>query len=167
MIRDEAAGTLRRYGETALWAVVLAGLVFGATRMFGIWPWVLLILALFPAFLLVDAIRRLRFPTGSGGVGVVQLDEGNIVYLARTGGMIAVSALDQVELHRNGRGSMTWVFHGQGQSLAVPGDAEGTETLFDALLTLHGVNYEHAAAARNGSGADMFLIWARDKRKLH
>jgi hypothetical protein len=49
----------------------------------------------------------------------------------------------------------------------VPGDAEGTGKLFDALVALPGVNYAQAEAASQGCGPDLFLIWQRNRRKLH
>jgi hypothetical protein len=51
--------------------------------------------------------------------------------------------------------------------LSVPGDAEGTDALFDALVALPGINYSQAEAAMQGKDSDIFLIWQRDRAKLH
>ena len=86
---------------------------------------------------------------------------------AYRGASISLDSLDRVELHRNGRGRITWVFFGTDEMLSVPGDAEGTDKLFDALVALPGVNYDQAHAATQGKGSDLFLIWQKNRTKLH
>ena len=86
---------------------------------------------------------------------------------ARVEKSISIDSLDQIELHRNAKGRVTWVFYGPDGILSVPGDAEGTEALFDALVALPGINYSQAEAAMQGKDSDIFLIWQRDRAKLH
>jgi hypothetical protein len=167
-IRTEAQNSLRQYR-----GFILAGLIgmvgayvlmttFGTARLAGIF--ILVVAGLVGQ----DAYRRFSFPSGSGGPGVVEVDERQVSYLSSGGGAsISLDSLDRVELHRNGRGRITWVFFGTDEMLSVPGDAEGTDKLFDALVALPGVNYDQAHAATQGKGSDLFLIWQKNRTKLH
>lgn len=166
--RAEALGTLRQYRS-----FIIAGLfaVFGFFLLFD-QPGLGKIaggLVLFMAILVAhDGYKRMRFPAGSGGPGMVEVDERRVSYLSGTGGgAVSLDALDRVELHRNGRGRITWVFFAEDGMLEVPGDAMGTDKLFDALVALPGVNYAQAEAATQGKGPDLFLIWQKNRTKLH
>jgi hypothetical protein len=78
-----------------------------------------------------------------------------------------MDSLDRIELHRSVKGLVTWIFYGPDGMLSVPGDAEGTDALFDALVALPGINYSQAEAAMQGTDPDIFLIWQRNRAKLH
>jgi hypothetical protein len=167
-IRPEALRSLRKYrGFIFAGLVLTTGLMivfssFGTTRLAGA------VIAVMGALIGHDAYRRFKFPAGQGGAGVVEVDERQVSYLAAgTGRSISLDTLERIELHRNMRGRTTWVFFGPEGMLSVPGDAEGTGKLFDALLALPGVNYAQAEAASQGRGPDLFLIWQRNRRKLH
>ncbi|MEO0485624.1 MAG: hypothetical protein AAF092_06905 [Pseudomonadota bacterium] len=117
--------------------------------------------------------RRVRFPAGEGGVGMVEVTERQIAYMTGTGGSaIAIDALTRIEVHTS-RTGIVWVFTtATGETLRIPGDAAGAEALFEALVSLPGLNYDQAAqAARKASaataGPDAYLIWQSDKRALH
>ena len=117
--------------------------------------------------------RRVRFPAGAGGAGIVEVTERQITYLTGTGGgAIAIDALIRVEV-QTGSGGTLWVFTAEdGGVLMIPGDATGAETLFDALVSLPGINYDQATRAAKAPGSlgghrDTFLIWQKDKRALH
>lgn len=115
-----------------------------------------------------DTYRRLKFPSGKGGLGVVEVDERRVSYLS--GGVetsISIDLLDRVELHRKLNGRVTWIFYGPDGRLSVPGDSEGTDALFDALIALPGINYSQAEASVQAEGPDVFLIWQRNRMKLH
>ena len=167
-IRPEAVSSLRKYR-----GLILAGLIgsagifivltsYGATRIAGIF------FSVVGGLIGYDAYRRFKFPSGGGGAGVVDVDERRVSYLSAEGGMsISMDTLDRIELHRNAMGRITWVFYGPEGMLLVPGNAEGTAKLFDALVALPDVNYTQAEAATQGKGPDLFLIWKRNRMKLH
>ena len=167
-IRPEALNTLRQYRGFILGGLILtAGLFiiftsYGTTRIAGG------LFVVIGSLIGHDAYRRFKFPAGHGGAGVVEVDERRVRYLAAgSGTSISMDTLERIELHRNARGRITWVFFGPEGMLSVPGDAEGTDKLFDALVALPGVNYTQAEAATQGKGPDLFLIWQRNRARLH
>ena len=167
-VRPEAISYFQNYRGFILSAmIVIAGVYilassFGTTRIAG---GVILIIGLLVGH---DAYRRFKFPNGRGGRGVLEVDERRVSYLF--GGIetsISMDSLDRIELHRSVKGLVTWVFYGPDGMLSVPGDAEGTDGLFDALVALPGINYSQAEAAMQGTDPDIFLIWQRNRAKLH
>ena len=167
-VRPEAISYFQNYRGFILSAmIVIAGVYilassFGTTRIAG---GVILIIGLLVGH---DAYRRFKFPDGRGGRGVLEVDERRVSYLF--GGIetsISMDSLDRIELHRSVKGLVTWIFYGPDGMLSVPGDAEGTDALFDALVALPGINYSQAEAAMQGTDPDIFLIWQRNRAKLH
>ena len=170
MIREEAREALLRWREVILGAVLIA---FGGN-------WLLTGHTLQPVLggllvglglaLLWLGYRRVRFPKGEGGPGLVEVTERQISYLtAAGGGAIALDGLARVEVH-TGASGILWVFTvATGEQLSIPGNARGAEALFDALVSLPGSNYDQAVqAAQAGAGQpDKFLIWQKDRRALH
>ncbi|MEM1373543.1 MAG: hypothetical protein AAGF78_04065 [Pseudomonadota bacterium] len=173
MIRPEARQVLMEWREVILGA---AFCVIGGN-------WVLSGTALQPAlgvfFVLGGLVfiwlgyRRVRFPQGGGGPGMVEVTERQISYFtAQGGGAITIDGLARVEV-RSGKGGIDWVFTVEsGEALVIPGSARGAEGLFDALVPLPGINYDQAVQAARAPGSlaqgpDTFLIWQKDKRALH
>ena len=168
LVRPEAISYFQNHRGFILSALItLSGVYiimssFGATKIVGV---VFLLIGVLVGH---DAYRRLKFPDGQGGLGVLEIEERRVSYLSE--GLeksISIDSLDQIELHRNLKGRVTWVFYGPDGILSVPGDAEGTDALFDALVALPGINYSQAEAAMQGKDPDIFLIWQRDRAKLH
>ena len=167
-VRPEAAETWNRWKQVIL-GLAIAGFGlsvviswFGIAKLGGV-----AIIAM-GGLVAIDGWRRARFPAGSGGAGVVYVTEREIRYMSGSGGgSVSLEDLTRIEIHRNLRGRVTWVFYQDDHMLEFPGDAEGTAKLFDAFSALNGVNYSQAEAAANGQGPDLFLVWQKDKRKLH
>lgn len=167
-IRPEVIGSLNKYRGFIIASLIVAvgiliiSISYGATRIVGIF--FLVLGGLFGH----DAYCRFKFPSGKGGAGLVDVDERCVSYLSAEGGMsISMDTLDRIEVHRNTKGRISWVFYGPEGMLSVPGDAEGSNKLFDALVALPGVNYAQAEAVTHGKGPDLFLIWQRNRTKLH
>lgn len=172
-IRPEAKAALRR------WREVLAGLVVGLT---GVW----LITNRFGALYLIGwgltvggfsmviaGIRHARFPAGSGGAGIVELDERKLTYFAPDkGGAVSLDDLQNVTIRTTDDGplasDMFWEWTDiAGQTLIIPGDAEGTEQLFDALSALSGVDYDAIMSASGEATQNHFVIWQRPAPQPH
>lgn len=165
LIRPEARAALWRARDliagAGLFAVGFYALTSVAlpTKLFG---GVLLVAA---CALITVGLRRLRFPSGSGGPGVVEVDERQITYLGPTGGgAVSLDALAEVRILTTGDGplgtDLHWLFtQSDGTALSIPGDAEGTEALFDALSALPGVDHTRAAAAFGSTQPASFTLW--------
>ncbi|MEM6477730.1 MAG: hypothetical protein AAF647_01660 [Pseudomonadota bacterium] len=173
MIRPEAKEAIREWQEViAGVAMTLLGSHFLLNGR-ALLPVVGALIGLLGIALIVLGFRRVRFPTGAGGTGLVEVTERQIAYLTGAGGgAVAIDGLERVEVRADTAG-ITWLFTARsGEVLAIPGNARGAEALFDALVSLPGINHEEAVrAARSPSlprhGAETFLIWQRDRKALH
>ena len=167
-IRPEAIGFLHKHSGLVFASLILTVGIFIIATSYGIIRIVGIFFLIIGVLIGHDAYRRFKFPSGKGGAGLVDVDERCVSYLSAEGGMsISMDTLDRIEVHRNAKGRINWVFYGPEGILSVPGDAEGTSKLFDALVALPGVNYTQAEAATHGKGPDLFLIWQRNRTKLH
>ncbi|MGI9391614.1 MAG: hypothetical protein ACR2O1_16275 [Boseongicola sp.] len=172
-IRPEAAAALSR------WREVLAGLV---VALIGVW----LITNKFGALYLIGwgltvggismviaGIRQARFPAGSGGPGIIELDERKLTYFSPdTGGSISLDDLMRIAIRTTDAGpfasDMFWEWTDiTGQTLAVPSDAEGSEQIFDALSSLDSVDYDAIMKASGEVTQNYFVVWQRSKSLLH
>ncbi|MEL6690494.1 MAG: hypothetical protein AAFP28_09255 [Pseudomonadota bacterium] len=173
LIRPEARKALMEWREVILGAgfAVIGGnwLVSGT----GLQPILGLLFVLGGVTFIWLGYRRVRFPEGGAGPGMVEVTERQIAYFTSSGGgAIAIDGLARVEV-RSGADGISWVFTVEsGESLVIPGNARGAEGLFDALVPLPGINYDQAvqaarAPASLAQGPDTFLIWQKDKRALH
>lgn len=95
------------------------------------------------------AIRRLRFRPGGGAPGVVQVDEGQITYLApRNGGFVALSELTELAIVFDADGARLWRLTQSGfPTVTIPAAAQGADALFDAFVSLPGARPGHIVAA--------------------
>lgn len=163
MIRPEAKEQIMR------WREVLAG---SAGFFLGLW-WLLrgnLLLMLPGAILLAGGaaliwlgFQRARFRGKGHGPGIVQVDEGQIMYFGPlTGGTVALQELKRITLDPNQHPYHWRLEHAGARELLVPVNAEGAETLYDAFATLPGLRMEHALAAMNTSEKRPIVIWQRD-----
>lgn len=162
LIRPEARATLWRWREVLAGTALLGlGLWWGGGTS-GILPWIGGIVGLAGAALVLAGLQRARFRTGSGGPGVVQVDEGRIAYFGPlTGGAVALSEIAAVTLDQSGRPGH-WVLSQPGQpDLHVPLNAEGAEALFDAFAALPGFRTERMLSALRQRGPQAVPLWRR------
>lgn len=162
LVRPEARATLWRWREALVGAAVLGlGLWWGLGGT-GLLPWIGGAVGVAGAALVLAGVQRARFRPGSGGPGVVQVDEGRIAYFGPlTGGAVALSELGAVAFDPTGRPGH-WVLSQPGQpDLHVPLNAEGAEALFDAFAALPGFQTERMLAAMARRGPQPLPIWRR------
>jgi hypothetical protein len=162
LIRDEVRAMLRRHSE-----VIAAGVAAAA----GLWlaaqgGWLLLPLGLVMAGLAglwaVQAWWRLRFRQVVAAPGVVELDEGQIGYLAPGfGGFVTLHELIELRLIRV-HGARVWrLKQADGQALLIPVAATGSDRLFDAFAALPGLRPQALVAAIEAPDAEDRLVWRR------
>ena len=161
-LRPEVRALARRWREA---------LVGGAVALLGLWltlgpgyllavPGVALLLG--GAALVLLGIQRGRFRGPSGGVGAVQVDEGQIAYFGPlTGGMVALRDMERLSLERE-MFPAHWKLEQPGQpAVLIPVNAEGSEALFDAFATLPGLQTERMLAELRASRRAPVVIWQR------
>lgn len=161
-IRPEAQAALWRWREVLAGAAT-AGLglfwVLGPGALLG-WVGGALILAGFALGLI--GVQRARFRAGGGGVGVVQVDEGQIAYFGPlSGGVVAARELERLVLDPTLHPAH-WVLGQPGQDpLHIPVNAEGSDALFDVFAALPGMRTERMLAQLQGAARHPVVIWER------
>lgn len=161
-IRPEARAEIWRWREVLAGAAIgLLGLswIMGPGGLLGWIGWVVLIAGV---ALTLIGVQRARFRTGSGGPGVVLVDEGQITYYGPlTGGVIAADDLERLTLDPTARPAH-WALEQPGQPpLHIPVNAEGADALFDVFSTLPGLQTERMLAELNGRAVHPVVIWER------
>ncbi|KIC37946.1 hypothetical protein [Leisingera sp. ANG-M7] len=168
-IRPEARETLWQWREVLAAALMfLLGLkwAYSAAGFTAITGWALVATGLIAA---VIGVQRMRFRRGSGGPGVVQVDEGQIAYFGPlNGGAVATSELERLALDHTSK-PPHWLLEQPGQpTLAIPVNAEGYEALFDVFAALPGLKTERMLAELQRRGPHQVVIWERaDSRPEH
>lgn len=165
-MNPQALAALRRHRETIGAGLVVAlGLWTSAQGGLILIPLGLLIAAL-GAALTLAAWRRARFAQPGGAPGMVEIDEGQVGYLAPDlGGFLSLQDLTEIRILTI-RGARVWrLKQADGQALLIPVEAQGAERLFDAFAHLPGletgalVRALEAPAAENL--AEARVIWRR------
>jgi hypothetical protein len=160
-VRTEIKGLLGRWSE-AIAAVTATS--------FGLWLFVLggwilrpvgLILVVLGFGWCVIAWRRLRFLRGASAPGVVEVDEGQVGYWGPNfGGFIALEDLAELRLVDVGNTRQWRLRTLGGEVLMVPVDAVGAGRLYDAFVTLPGIDMAALTAALN-RGVGTPPLWKR------
>ncbi len=161
-IRPEVRAAIRRWREvlTGVGVAVLGTTwVLGPGGLLGWLGWLLIAGA---GALVVVGVQRARFRSATGGVGVVQVDEGQVSYFGPlTGGSAAMSELARLSLDPRMK-PKHWVLEQPGRpTLYIPVNAEGTEVLFDVFAALPGLRTEVMLGALSGHPAGPVVIWQR------
>lgn len=161
--RPEAMAAVTRWRE-----VIVAGVIM-AIGVWIAWPpggmivtgfgYVLIGLG---AVAMVPAVRRARFMTGGQGPGVVQIDEGRILFMGpETGGAMALDDMSVLSVRRSRDGAAAWVLADASQLLVIPVDASGADALFDAFAALPGLHIDRVIAAVQSRTHGSQRLWAR------
>ncbi len=161
-IRPEARAGIWRWREllTGLAVTALGGWWGFGTG--GLLHWVGFAVIAIGAALIFVGFQRARFRTGTGGPGIVRIDEGVIAYFGPlTGGAAALGELTALSLDSTAHPAH-WVLSQPGQpDLLIPVSAEGSEALFDAFASLPGLRMEHMLAQKNRGTNELVNIWQR------
>lgn len=162
--RPEAKAALARWREVLVAAVIVALGLWIAARPGGMivtgFGYVLIGLG---AVAMVPAVRRARFFTGGDGPGVVQIDEGRILFMGpETGGAMALDDLSVLSMRCDRDGKSAWVLADATQLLVIPVDASGADALFDAFAALPGLNVDRLIAAVQSRTHGSQRLWVRN-----
>lgn len=168
-IRPEAAQSLIRWREVLIGAAVLALGAWWALALSGILSWVGYVLLPIGAALGVVGVQRARFRnTGSGGPGMVQIDEGRVTYFGPlTGGTVDLADMTSLTIEPSAKPAH-WGLHQPGQpALMIPTTAEGADALFDAFATLPGLRVQKMLAALSSQSRETITVWSTYTNRLH
>lgn len=166
-IRPEVRDGVLRWREALIGGAILFAGVYLLASGIGLQKWLGGVMGLVGLALIWEGMRRARFPAPGGGAGMVDVDERQITYFGPLGGgSISINDLVCVNVRTSDLGPLSpdlyWdFFDSEGQSLTIPGDAEGAELIFDALSALEGVDYEAATRAAGATDIHLFTIWRR------
>jgi len=99
---------------------------------------------------------------GGGGPGVVQVDEGRILYFGPlSGGTVAAADIERLTLDPTARPAH-WVLEHAGQPpLFIPVNAAGAEALFDVFSALPGLKTERMLGELRRRARHPVVIWER------
>jgi hypothetical protein len=161
--RPEAIAAVARWREVLVAAAIVALGVWIAVKPAGMivtgFGYVLIGLG---AVAMVPAVRRARFVTGGDGPGVVQVDEGRILFMGpETGGTMALDDLNVLSVRRSRDGATAWVLADATQLLVIPVDAAGADALFDAFAALPGLNLDKVIASVQSRTGGSQRLWVR------
>lgn len=168
-IRPEARDQLWRWREVIVGAVVVLFGAWFAVEGLGLLTMLGLVMAVLGAVLMYAGYQRSRFRIGSGGPGVVYVEEGQIAYYGPlNGGTLDIADLQKVELNPDGEPALYWVLSGAGDGpLQIPANAEGVDALFDAFSVLRNFPTEQMLKYLNTPPAQPVVIWQKEPRRLH
>ena len=167
-IRPELRQWAARWTEALIGgAVGLIGLWFALTGL-GVLAWLGWGLVALAPVLVFAGVQRGRFRSGSGGPGVVTVDEGQVAYFGPlTGGLVALSELRRLSLDSR-NAPPTWVLEQPGQpELLVPLTAQGADQLFDVFAALPGMRTDRMLEEMRRKGPERVVIWQRGSEIPH
>ncbi|SFL59419.1 hypothetical protein [Shimia aestuarii] len=166
-VRPEARAAMMRWREALLGlAVLLLGLWWASG--FGLLKWLGYGVTVLGVIFIIAGIQRARFRSGQGGPGVVQVDEGAVIYFGPLdGGSVAMRDLTRLALDGRSHPAV-WVLSQAGQApLMIPVNAKGSDALFDAFATLPGLKTEAMLARLQEKPDHPVVIWQKSGVLLH
>lgn len=166
--RPEALARLARWREVGAGLALLGAGLWLATRPGLFYATLGLGLAGLGAALSWLALGRLRFRAAGAAAGIVEIDEGQITYLApQGGGFAALSEISEIALVSGGARGLEWRLCQPGlPPLAIPASAEGAQALYDAFAALPGARpgVFLAALSHPPQGPQVRVLWRRHPR---
>lgn len=168
-LRPEARAALWRWREVIVAGVVILLALWWGLDSFGFLRLLAVLLGLIGVAMAVIAWQRLRFAMGSGGPGVVHVDERRLAYFGPlTGGVIDLGDLVRVDLDPTGKPAHWILTDLAGQAVQIPVNAAGAEALFDVFAALPGIRTERMLELLHGNPGGRVLIWQTTARaRLH
>lgn len=161
-MRAEARDTLWRLREVLAGAGVAALGAWWIAGPGGLLGWIGWVLVAAGLALVVIGAQRARFRVAGQGPGVVQVDEGRIVYFGPlTGGALAVAGIERLTWHPEARPPHWQIAGEDGAALMIPVNAEGAEALFDAFATLPGLKTERMLSVMRRARTHPVVVWER------
>ncbi len=158
--RPELRAALWRGREALAGAAVLILALWLGLSAFGVTRWVAVPLGLLGLGLVWTGIQRWRFVRGTGGPGIVEVDERRITYWGPlSGGTLDLDDLLRLDLDPGGRPAHWVLTPRTGQALAIPVSAQGAEALLDLFTALPGLRTEALLSALSLTEGPVVAVW--------
>lgn len=107
-------------------------------------------------------VQRARFRDAGGGIGAVQVDEGQVSYFGPlTGGTVDLRDVRSLTLDGTLFPAHWRICQEGGAVLLIPVNAAGAEALFDAFATLPGLKTERMLSTLRSDPHQAVVIWQR------
>ncbi|MEM6372948.1 MAG: hypothetical protein AAF727_09240 [Pseudomonadota bacterium] len=165
--RPEAMAAIKR------WREVLAGIALAVLALWwlagpgGLLGYLAPVMLVGAGALIMVGLQRGRFRGAGGGLGTVQVDEGQVTYFGPlTGGAVALREMSRLTLDGAQRPPHWRLEQPQQSPLMIPVDAEGADALFDAFASLPGLKTEHMLTQLRAAPKTPVVIWQRDAPTL-
>lgn len=160
-LRPEALRQILLWRESAIGAGALLFGLWLAVAGAGFLRWLGVLVALGGGAILREGLLRLRRPRDGGGAGIVSVTERQITYLSgHGGGAVSADSLSLVAIERLGTGVPLWrLADRDGNSVAIPADAENADALYDALSPLPGLGQGELLRATAEAGPGRRVLW--------
>ncbi|MEX0311299.1 MAG: hypothetical protein AB3N17_13770 [Tateyamaria sp.] len=165
--RPEAKATLWR------WREVLAGLGLAVLALWwlaqarGVLGYIAPVMLVGAGALIMVGLQRGRFRGAGGGLGTVQVDEGEVTYYGPlSGGSVSLRELQRLTLDGAQRPAHWRLDQPHQPPLMIPVDADGADALFDAFAALPGLKTERMLAQMRADPDAAVLIWERSAPTL-
>ena len=165
--RPEATAALWRWREVLI-GVALAVLALwwlaGPGGLLGFVAPAVLVAA---GALIMIGLQRGRFRGAGGGLGTVQVDEGQVTYFGPlTGGTVALREMSRLILDGAQRPAHWRLEQLDHAPVMIPVNADGADFLFDAFASLPGLKTENMLVQLRDAPTKPVLIWEREAPTL-
>lgn len=165
--RPEATAALWRWREVLI-GVALAVLALwwlaGPGGLLGFVAPAVLVAA---GALIMIGLQRGRFRGAGGGLGTVQVDEGQVTYFGPlTGGTVALREMSRLILDGAQRPAHWRLEQPDHAPVMIPVNADGADFLFDAFASLPGLKTENMLTQLRDAPTKPVLIWQREAPTL-
>jgi hypothetical protein len=165
--RPEATAALWRWREVLI-GVALAVLALwwlaGPGGLLGFVAPAVLVAA---GALIMIGLQRGRFRGAGGGLGTVQVDEGQVTYFGPlTGGTVALREMSRLILDGAQRPAHWRLEQPDHAPVMIPVNADGADFLFDAFASLPGLKTENMLVQLRDAPTKPVLIWEREAPTL-
>ncbi|MEL6563603.1 MAG: hypothetical protein AAFQ59_04090 [Pseudomonadota bacterium] len=161
-VRPAARAALWRWREVLIGVVVAVLGLWWLAQSTGVLRYIAPAVLVGAGALIMVGFQRGRFRGTGGGVGTVQIVEGQITYFGPlTGGAVALREMTRLTLDGT-QHPAHWTLEQRGlPAVHIPVNADGADALFDAFASLPGLRTEHMLSQLQTQPHSAVVIWQR------
>lgn len=166
-LRPEAKAALLRWREVLIGIALATMALWWLAQSAGLLRFIAPAVLVGAGALIMVGFQRGRFRNRGGGVGTVQVIEGQIAYFGPlTGGAVALREMTRLTLDGTQHPPHWRLDQPDAPPLHIPINADGADALFDAFASLPGLRTEHMLAQLQAQPDGVHVIWQRDRTTL-